>query len=341
MKYTTIKDIANELGISKSTVSRALNGDTLNVSKHTRQLIMDTATRMGYRRNEMAVNLRSRSSHVVGIIVPEITTPFSMSFISAVQKQMRRQGYSVSIAFSDEKPAIERANLEMFNKTRVDGILISAAHNTANLDIYQTFLNQRIPLVFFDRTITDIPVPCVKSNDYIKSFFLVEHLIYSGKRKILHLAGPGHIQNAIDRRSGWRDALEKFNIPYSPHMSVTCGVKVADGAKAIEDALARGLEFDSVFCFTETQALGAKSCLQEHNFRIPDDIAICCMSGTELSTLVYPRITAVEQQVDEMARIASDLLMEKIRDFASPDRTIVINSNMVVRGSTAGDETND
>lgn len=334
MKYVTIKDIAAELGISKSTVSRALNGDVKNVSKETLQKIVDTATKMGYRRNELAVNLRSKSNHVIGILVPEITTPFAMTFVAAAQQIVSAKGYRVSIAFSNESPETERMNLEMFLNSRVDGILISTCHNTANLSTYEDILQRKIPLVFFDRTIAELPVSSVRSNDYIKSFFMVEHLILSGKRKILHVAGPSHIQNTIERTRGYRDALAKFKIPFNPEFVIPCGVDVEDGSIAIERAIHKGLDFDAVFCFTETQAFGAKRCLQEHGLAIPKAVAICCMSGTILSTLVYPQITAVEQQVGEMAKVATSLLLDKINDFSAPDQTIILNAKMIVRNST-------
>lgn len=334
MRYVTIKDIAAELGISKSTVSRALNDDAHNVSSETMKKIQETAIRMGYRRNEMAVNLRAQSNHVIGISVPEMTTPFSMRFISAAQKHILQRGYRVAIAFSDESPEIEKLNLETFNKSRVDGILINPCHNSANLEIYNSFLNSRVPLVFFDRVIPDLDVSMVRSNDYIKSFFMVEHLIYNGQKRILHLEGPSYIQNAIDRSKGWRDALKKFNLPCGSEYIISGGVLFEDGIHAIEAVLEKGLEFDSVFCFTETQALGAKRALQERGYRIPDDVSICTMSGTVLSTLVYPQITAVEQQIEEMARIATELLWAKIEDFSSPSKSIVLDSKIIKRAST-------
>ncbi len=335
MRYVTIKDIAAALGISKSTVSRALHGDTSNVGKETLQKIVETARQMGYHRNEAAVNLRAKSNHVIGILVPEITTPFSMSYISEVQKLMNEKGYGVNIAFSNEDPEVEKSNLEIFANGRVDGIMVSSCHNTANLETYRSLLRRRIPLVFFDRVISEgISVPCVTSNDHIKSFFVVEHMIRKGCRRIVHLAGPDHIQNAVLRCKGYREAIAKFKIDYDPELVISSGVDVEDGARAIENFLLRGINFDGVFCFTETQALGAKRCLQEHNIVSPDDVAIATMSGTLLSTLVYPQITAAEQQVGEMARIASELLIEKINDFQSPDRTIIIDAKIVERNST-------
>ena len=335
MRYVTIKDIAAALGISKSTVSRALNGDTSNVGKETLKKIVETAREMGYRRNEVAVNLRANSNRVIGVLVPEITTPFSMSFISEVQKIMVEHGYRVSIAFSNEDPELEKANLEMFRDGRVEGLLISSCHSTANLATYQDLISRRLPIVFFDRIISDgIKAPCVRSNDHIKSFFMVENLIRQGRKKILHLAGPDHIQNAVLRRKGYREAMEKFKLPSGQEMIVSCGVDVEDAAKAIDSVIERGIEFDAIFCFTETQALGAKRCLQEHNIAIPGDVAISCLSGTILSTLVYPPITAAEQQVDEMAKIASELLLEKINDYQAPDRTIVLDAKIKERNST-------
>lgn len=333
MKYVTINDIARALGLSKSTVSRALNGDSANVGAETARIILETATRMGYRRNEAAVNLRKRSSHTVGIVVPEITTTFSMKFIRAVQAELRAKGYSVTIAYSDEDPAVERESLEMLARNRVDGIMISAAHCTANLDEYRSLLERKIPLVFFDRTVEGLDAPMVRSNDYISAFFLVEHLIYNGRRKILHIPGPSHILNSADRSRGWRDALEKFKLA-QPAPARECGVGVADGAAAVARAIAEGVDFDSVFCFTETQALGAKSYLQEQGRHIPADVAVCCMSGTELATLVFPPLTAVEQSVDGMAKAASELLLEKMADFSTPSRPVEIESKVAVRAST-------
>lgn len=136
-KYITIKDIANELGISKSTVSRALSGDPSNVKAETMQLITETARRMGYHRNEMAVSLRKQSSHNIGIIIPEIVTSFYMTFISHVQAILREHGYNVLIAASNESYTQERENIDMMERCMVDGLLISVCDKDRNADIYR------------------------------------------------------------------------------------------------------------------------------------------------------------------------------------------------------------
>lgn len=334
MKYATIIDIARELGISKSTVSRALQGDEGNVNKETRQKILAMADKLGYKRNELAVNLRKQNTRSIGIIVPEMITPFYMNFITHAQQRLNDQGYRVTLAQSHEDPEVERMNLQMFEDYRVEGILISACHNQKNLAIYQHLIDRGIPLVFFDRTIDNLPVSKVKIDDYLKAFFMVEHLIRSGREKIIHLAGPTYIQNAIERKKGYRDALEKFHLPYHPEQVIDAGVDFADGEKAIEQLIQKGIPFDALFCFTEMSALGAKSCLQKHQYSIPSDVSISCISGTTLCVLVHPSLTAVEQPVEQMAAIASHLIIEKVNNPAIPNETVILDAQMVIREST-------
>ena len=149
-KYITIKDIANELGISKSTVSRALSGDSSNVKAETMQLIIETAHRMGYHRNEMAVSLRKQSSHNIGIIIPEIVTSFYMTFISHVQAILRNHGYNVLIASSNESYTQERDNIDMMERCMVDGLFISVCDKDRNADIYRRIVSLGILWLYLE-----------------------------------------------------------------------------------------------------------------------------------------------------------------------------------------------
>lgn len=146
------------------------------------------------------------------------------------------------------------------------------------------------------------------------------NILYVREKQILHLTGPRHIQNTIDRKKGYRDALAKFHIPYDSRYAIESGVSVDDGANAIEKVLSLGIPFNAVFCFTETQALGAKRTLQEHNIVIPSEVAICCMSGTALSTLVHPPLTAVEQKSMKWLQLLSVLFLKRSTIFQFPIR---------------------
>lgn len=334
MKNVTIQEIAKELKLSPSTVSRALRKDYTNLSKETVQLVIETAKRMGYKRNEMAANLRRKRTGTIGIIVPESVNYFFMEFITHAQKMLRKNGYRVSFAQCNEDADEERTNLQMMLDHQVEGIILCACHNTKNIDVYKQLLEASIPLVFFDRTVDGIPVSRVKIDDYMRAFFMVEHLIRRGRKRIIHLAGPSYIQNTHERIRAYRDALEKFHLPF--RCIVESGVSMDTGEKSMEGFLRKEIPFDAVFCFTENAALGAKRSLQRNRIRIPDDVAICCVSGTDLSTLVHPTMTAIEQPVQLMAQKSVELMLEKLKNPDTPCREIVLESKMFIRESTGG-----
>lgn len=333
MKYVTIIDIAKELGISKSTVSRALSGDTSNVKPETLELIQKTAQRMNYHRNELAVNLRKQNTHTIGIVIPEVVTSFFMNFIEHAQRALRMQGYRTLVAISNEDPEQERDNLMMLEQCRVDGIMICVCNHDYNAQLYKDIIKHGIPMVFFDRTVEGIDAPQVMTDDYIMSFFMVEALVRRGYRKIVHLAGPDHVRNCFARQRGYRDALEKFKIEYDKRYVVYGGLNDEEGAAAMRRIIDSGINFDAVFAFTEMSALGAKTALQKKGYRIPDDVALCCMSGTVFSTLVHPTLTAVEQPVKTMAETACRLLMTRINDTSTPKEDVVLRGEMIFRES--------
>lgn len=332
-KYVTILDIARELGISKSTVSRALSGDTSNVKTATIEKILETARRMGYHRNELAVNLRKQSTHNIGIIIPEIITSFYMNFVNHVQSILRTEGYKVIISVSNESPEQERENIQMLEQIRVDGILMSVCNKDKNQDIYNKVIERGIPIVFFDRTLERKQASQVRMDDNIMSFFMVEALIDQGRKHIVHIPGPSYIRNGYDRLVGYREALEKHLIMYDADYVLPPALSADEGAKVMEDFLQRHITFDAVFGFTETALLGAKTTLQKHGFRIPEDVALCCMSGTALSTLVHPTITAVEQPVEEMAKEACRLLLAHLQNDNQPTEDIVLRGETIFRES--------
>lgn len=333
-KYVTIMDIARELGISKSTVSRALSGDTSNVKAETLQKIMKTAHRMGYHRNDLAVHLRQQRTHNIGIIIPEIITTFYMTFINEVQAILRKQGYKVMIAISSENPKQERENLLMMEQLRVDGILMSVCDKDQNVDLYNKVIERGIPIVFFDRTVEGVQALQVRMDDYIMAFFMVEALLRKGYKHILHIPGPAYIRNSRERQRGYRDALEKFHVAYQAQDILQPALSAEEGSRVMEQYLEKNIPFDAVFGFTETAVLGAKSTLQKHKMRIPDDVALCCMSGTALATLVHPQLTAVEQPIGEMARESCRLLMEHLADNNKKTEEIALRGETVVREST-------
>lgn len=333
MKYITIKDIAKELGVSKSTVSRALSGDK-NVSKETREKVISLAKLMGYKRNEIAANLRQQHSNTVGIIVPEMSTPFFMYVIISAQKVLNEHGFKVIITQSHENIQAERYNLKLMENYRVDGIIMSICDGEENLKEYFRMQEKGIPIVFFDRVPAKLYAPKIIVNDYVKSMFMMEHLIRSGRKRILHLAGPQRIPNTEERKRAYKDSLTKFKIPFDPELLIDGENERSEGERLIKNFLTKDIAFDAIFSFGETLAIGALNYMLSQGIKVPEDVAVCGFSGTYLSTIVTPQLTAIQQPFDEMGRVAAEQIIKIINEPEQPFETITLDAEIVIRQST-------
>lgn len=335
MKPVTIKDLAKHLFLSYSTVSRALSNDK-NIRKETREKVIEAAKEFGYQPNHTAQNLRTGKTYSIGVIVPEMITPFASQVIEGIQKIMGANGYKVIIAQSDENPETERKNLLMMEQFRVDGLIISLTHQTFNNEILMQLRKNGMPLVFYDRIPNDFEATKVVVNDYAKSLLMVEHLIHSGRKNIVHLQGPDHLNNSKERARGYSDALAKFKIEKNLNHIIKAGLSFEDGRQAAEKLLESKTPFDAIFAFTDTLAIGAMNYLREQNLKIPEDIAIASFSGTKLSTIVYPQLTTVEQPLNEIGTVTAELILKKIKDDSRPEETVTLEAILSFRASTNG-----
>ncbi|MFI3242950.1 MAG: LacI family DNA-binding transcriptional regulator [Akkermansia sp.] len=333
MKRVTIKDLASKLNISVSTVSRALSGDS-NIKSETRQLVVDLAKQLGYKRNDVAANLKSGRSQTIGVLVPEMITPFSSMIIKGIQQVLKKEHIKLIIAESGESWEEERENIAMMEKFMVDGLMVNICNYHKNREEYTRLQQQGMPLVFFDRLPHKMGVSKVVIDDYIKSFFLVEHLIQQGNKRIVYLQGPDHVYNSIERARGYHDALSKHKIPASPEPLVQHSLSFDDGHAAVKELLARGVEFDAILAFTDTLAIGALNELQAQGIAVPDQVSVAGFSGTVLSTIVSPALTTVEAPLEEMGINAAKLILERIENPKAPIRSIVLDATTIYRQST-------
>ena len=331
-KHVTIKDIAHSLSLSISTVSRALTDDR-NIRKETRDMVVEEARRLGYKRNPVAMNLKMGRTNTIGIIVPEMHTPYASQVISGIQEILYKKNQKVMIAESDENPDRELENLKMMEQFMVDGLIVSLCSYRRNIDMYQQLEAEGMAIVFYDRIPYGLDVSQVLVEDNVDSYFMVEHLIRLGRKRIAHIQGPDDIYNAYQRSLGYREAMEKFHL-FDPSLVVKTGMTFKDGADAIDNLLDKNVEFDAVFAFTDTLAIGAQNRLRALGKRVPEDIFVAGFSGTELSTIVSPQITTMEPPLKEIGRKAAELVMEKINNPETGNKTIVLKTTMRCREST-------
>ena len=333
MKHVTIKDIARSLCISVSTVSRALTDDK-NIRRETREAVLREAERLGYRRNPVAMNLKMGRTNTIGVIVPEMHTPYASQVVAGIQGILYKNNQKVMIAESDEDSNRERESLQMMEEFMVDGLIVSICSYKHNVETYRRLAKEGVAIVFYDRIphgMDDMPQVMVDDNN--DSYFMAEHLIRLGRRRIAYLYGPDDVYNAVERGCGYREAMEKFHI-YDPQLVVKTGMTFADGAAAMDSLVRQGIEFDAVYAFTDTLAIGAMNRLRELGRRIPEDVAVAGFSGTELSTIVYPQLTTVEPPLVEMGKCAAELVLEKVRNPEAENRKIVLRTEMKCRAST-------
>lgn len=331
-KHVTIKDIARSLCISVSTVSRALTDDK-NIRKETRDMVVEEAKRLGYKRNPVAMNLKMGRTNTIGVIVPEMHTPYASQVIGGIQEILYKKNQKVMIAESDENPDRELENLKMMEQFMVDGVIVSLCSYRKNIEMYQQLEEAGMAVVFYDRIPYGMDVSQVLVEDNVDSYFMVEHLIRLGRMRIAYIQGPDDIYNAYQRGLGYREAMEKFRL-YDPSLIVKTGMTFKDGADAIDRLIYNKVDFDSVFAFTDTLAIGAQNRLRALGKRVPEDIFVASFSGTELSTIVSPRITTMEPPLEEMGRKAAELVMEKINNPETENKMIVLKTTMRCREST-------
>lgn len=333
MRFVTIKDIARALDLSVSTVSRALNDDN-NIRQETRQKVLATAKQMGYMKSPVAMNLKFGYTKTIGVIVPEMTTPYASLVIDGIQNVCYANHYKVVIASSGEDAEKERQSIEIMYQFMVDGIIACRTDNRQNHDLYQSILDRKMPLVLYDRLSPDLDAPHVGIDDETKAFFLIDHLIRKGRKRIAFIGiDPNIVFNAQKRYNGYSMALERHHITPDPDLVVWAnGMSYSDGGVAIDRLL--GKSIDAVFAFTDTLAIGAMNRLTSMGRRVPEDIAVAGFSGTIISSIVNPQLTTVEPPQYAIGQAAARLVLDLINGKQPEKKEVTLDAEIIYRKST-------
>ncbi|MCP1381784.1 LacI family DNA-binding transcriptional regulator [Runella salmonicolor] len=331
----TIIDIARQLNISKSTVSRVLTGHP-SVSEKTREAVLKLANELDYQRNMLAINLMSSQSHTIGIIVPEFVTSFFPMVIMGAQEVASQAGYNVLISQSNESYETEVANAKVMLDNRVDGVLVSLTRETRNYDHLKVFQRKGIPIVFFNRVCDDMQVPKVVVDDYEGAFKAVEHLILTGRKRIAHLGGPTSLHVSKKRLEGYKDALRKYNQAIDPGLILDYDLNLEKVKIYIKHLLDLPEPPDALFTINDPTAFEAMIFMKAKGLKIPEEIAVVGFSNNYGSTLIEPRLTTVAQPTHQIGQVAAQLLLDQINSDASEWKPIyrVLKTELLVRGSS-------
>ncbi|WP_372649775.1 LacI family DNA-binding transcriptional regulator [Draconibacterium sp.] len=330
----TIKDLARELNISASTVSRALK-DHPDISKETKRAVKELAEKLNYQPNAVALSLKQRRSNTIGVIIPEIVHYFFSSVISGIEDVAYDAGFNVIICQSNERYEREVANAKTLLASRVDGVLVSISKHTTDYKHLENFQNNEVPIVFYDRVVPNIVADQVIIDDFDAAYRATRHLIDSGRTRIAHLGGPMALLIGQNRKDGYLKALKEAGIPADENLIVEAD-SFEKARMAIMKLINQKIKFDGVFATNDLTAIGAMQTIQKKGYKIPDEIAIVGFSDGRFSGITDPTLTSVDQHGYEMGTLATQMLLKRItsEDDEYPAETKVLNADLIVRGSS-------
>lgn len=332
---STILDIAKALDISKSTVSRALQGHK-DIKEATRKAVLNMARKLDYQPNLLAKSLVKSKSNTIGIIVPEFVNSFFPTVIIGAQEIASELGYNVIICQSQESVRTEIANTQVLLASRVEGVIISMSRETSQFDHFRAFARNGIPVVFFNRICEKINASRVMVNDYEGAYNAVEHLIGNGYRKIAHISGPPNLRLSQNRLKGYLDALKAHKLPTNDKWVLHHDLTRENAWASAKKLLTRKSPPDAIFCVNDPAAIQTLLYAKSHGIKVPDQLGIVGFSDDPISSIIEPQLTTVKQPVSEMGRIAMRILLDHIEKGAgqyTPVHT-KLSTNLIIRQSS-------
>jgi LacI family transcriptional regulator len=341
MKYNqvTIKDIARELGISPSTVSRALK-DHPDISPDTKKVVNALATKLNYQPNIVALSLRQSKTNTIGVIIPEIVHFFFSTIISGIEDIAYSAGYNVILAQSNESQEREILDMKALFNSRVDGMLMSISRDTTNFDHIESMITKGVPIVFFDRVYNTDQASKIIVDDFTGAKEATLHLIEQGCKRIAHLEGPPNLDISKQRLEGYKEALLQHSIPFNKELVVTCpSGTIEEGKEATEKLLQLKQKPDGIFATNDPAAMGSMKAIKGHGLNIPNDIAIVGFSNWFFSSLMDPPLSSVDQPGFEMGQEAAKLLIRQIEkqdkdDLDIDPETKILKTRLIIRESS-------
>ncbi|MEX0316090.1 MAG: LacI family DNA-binding transcriptional regulator [Allomuricauda sp.] len=331
----TLKELAKDLSLSISTVSRALN-DHPDISDATKAKVQQLANKHNYVPNLFASGFRSHTTHILGVIVPNISHYFTSTILKGILDEGEHLGYRVIISESQNDDKKQSEMLKTMMQFGVDGILLALSRRTKSInDIIQ--IANRVPLVMFDKVSGKIPCTQVVINEEEAAFNAVEHLINTGKKRIAIIKETERSYNSKKRFEGYLRALAEHGLTVDEKIILsTEDISMTKGRMMANALLTLKKRPDAIFAITDSAAIGVIKALNKYDIKIPEEIAVVGFSNSVSSTIISPSLSTVDQPGDKIGRTAVKYLVEEIENPRDDliTRTIELKTNLIVRDSS-------
>jgi len=339
MKHTTLKDISKILNISISAVSKALKGSK-EISVSTRNEVLRVAKEMNYIPNLNAINLKTKQTKTIGVIIPSIQNQFFSKVLTGVIEEAEKHGYLVITLQSNENFELEKKYLQLVMQKQVDGILISLSNQTKRCKHIEDIIQNEVPIVMFDKINKLVKCSKIFIDDQQAAYNAVSHLIKKGYRRIAIFRGSLTPQNSIDRFLGYRKALVENGIEFDSSIVYLCDNNddFNDGFTNAQKLLSEKNSVDAIFAITDLIAVGIIECFKKNNIKIPEDIAVFGFSDWFMSSVITPTLSTIKQPGFEMGIKATQILIQEIENNNNKTTSIIQNvvlpTSLIIRNST-------
>lgn len=333
----TIYHIAEKLGLSASTISRALK-DHFSISQKTIEKVKKTAKEMGYRPNSLAVSLRSKKNKTIGVLVPTISQPFLSSLIISIEITAQKAGYNVVIMQSHDSYKEEVNLAKYLYSSRVSGIICSLAMETRDTSHFQIFKDTNIPLVFVDSVPKNFSTFRVVIDNYTAGYKATKHLIEQGCTRIAHLTVGEEFGNLYnERRKGYRDALKEFNLPIDEDLVVKLNALTYEAGEQGTNTLLRLKNPpDGIFSPTDILAVSAIQCAKKQKIKVPEELAIIGFNNDPISRIIDPSLSTITYPVEKMGKAAVEIILDNLKSpiLNEAKEIVFLNTELLVRDSS-------
>jgi LacI family transcriptional regulator len=342
-KKITLKQIAKELDVSISTVSKSLR-NSLEIGEETRLKVQAFAKFYHYKPNNIALSLKNRKTKTIGIIIPEIVHYFFSTVINGIEHIANENGYSVIICLSDDSFDKEVLNMEMLANGSIDGFIMSLSKETqfkGDFHHITEVINQGMPVVMFDRVTNDILCDKVIINDELAAYEAVQSLIDKGKKKIALVTTVDYVSVGKFRTDGYTKALRDNGLPFDENLIIK--IENVDNCEITIAQLLENKAFDAVFAVNELFAVTIIKIAHKMGIKVPEDLAVIAFTDGIISKYSTPTITTVSQNGLEMGSVAAKILIERLEaeeegtEVEEKDevyKTVVIETHLIEREST-------
>jgi len=332
-RHTSLKDLATELGVSISTVSRALKNHP-DISPELTKKIQALAEKRNYSPNPLAMGLLRQQTKMIGVIVPDINTHFYSSIISGIEKVAKEHGYFIVISSSNESMEKEIESVENLLKSRVEGFIVCLSQETDHFRHFEKLVENEIPLVFFDRVCENLEVPAVLANGQDATKKITQHFYKNGCRRIAYISGPEHLNISQNRKIGYLNGLKECGLEFDSDLLINCNLSIEEAKLATRKLLSLEQKPDAIFGMNDTIAFAAMIEVKKQGYKIPDDISLAGFTDEFHSVVVDPPLTSVSHPTFQMGEEAAQLFFESVEQGRNIKKRVMLPIDLVVRASS-------